>query len=98
MNSVASAIWWGQCIIQKCCGAVFNPDLQALSEGLAAAVNSGNWSNYSPNKRFYDSMTAQTIIALVAFLLKAATVLAVENGLTGADEATTLLFGTRCGP
>ena|GEM_PF-6003072 len=40
-------------------------------------------------------MTAQTIIALVAFLLKAATVLAVENGLTGADEATTLPFGTR---
>ncbi len=42
-------------------------------------------------------MTAQTIIALVAFLLKAATVLAVENGLTGADEATTLPFGTRSG-
>jgi len=43
-------------------------------------------------------MTAQTIIALVAFLLKAATVLAVENGLTGADEATTLPFGTRSVP
>jgi|GEM_PF-5712678 hypothetical protein len=61
-------------------------------------MNSGNWSNYPPNKRFYDSMTAQTIIALVAFLLKAATVLAVENGLTGADEATTLPFGTRSVP
>jgi hypothetical protein len=43
-------------------------------------------------------MTARTIIALVAFLLKAVTVVAVENGLTGADEAITLPFGTRSGP
>jgi uncharacterized protein (TIGR02391 family) len=72
---------------------VFQPDLQTLSQALAGAIGSGDWSNYPPNKRFYDSMTAETAIALVALLLKITTILAVENGLVKTDQAITSPFG-----
>jgi uncharacterized protein (TIGR02391 family) len=81
--------------------AVSKPDLHTFSEMVSRDISSRDWSSYPPDQKFYDpkfydSMTAETAIALVAFLLKVTTILAVEDGLVTTDDATTLPFGKSC--
>jgi hypothetical protein len=70
---------------------VFTLDHQSLIEATADAISSGQWPA-TFYKSFYDEMTAQTIIAIVALLMKAATKLALENKVIDPAEASRFAF------
>jgi uncharacterized protein (TIGR02391 family) len=66
--------------------SVFNRDLETLAKYLLVPV-----SERPPN--FYDKVTAQTAIAVVAFLMKVSTVLALKNDIITREEAREHPFG-----
>jgi uncharacterized protein (TIGR02391 family) len=71
---------------------LFNPDLTTLAERMADAIMTDDWSK-SLCTSFYDEITAQTVVALVALLIKAATKLAMENDLIKEADAPNFPFG-----
>jgi Protein of unknown function (Hypoth_ymh) len=64
----------------------FTPDLATLAKSVLEGTQPRN---------IYDSLTAQTCLAIVALLLKFSTMLAIQNKLVAEADATSLPFGTR---
>jgi uncharacterized protein Ymh len=66
--------------------SVFNPDLDALAEIVLTPL-----AQRPPT--FYDAATAQTILAVVALLMKIATKLALRNGIITESDKGAFPFG-----
>jgi uncharacterized protein (TIGR02391 family) len=64
---------------------VFNPDLETLVKILT--------SKEQP-LTYHDELTAQTVIAVAALLLKSSTILAIQNNLINEDERGRCPFGS----
>ncbi len=71
---------------------LFNPDLTWMTERTADAIMTGDWSKDFYHS-FYDGMTAQTVVALVALLMKASTKIALENKLIDPADSPPYPFG-----